>query len=51
MKIQISYLPGEAVRASWVKAFISKTFPKAKIKEREGETPRRIVYVTIKQKP
>ena len=49
MKVQISFLPSEASGASNLKVCLSKMFPKAKIKERDGSPPRRIIYATIKE--
>lgn len=49
MKVQISFLPTEATCAARLKASLSKMFPRAKIKEREGSPPRRIIYATIKE--
>ena len=49
MKIQISYLPEDATRALWVRTYIQKLFPKAKVKETEAQLPRRIVYITVRE--
>ena len=50
MKITISFLPAESTRALWVLTAVQKVFPKAKVKERTAQPPRKVLYISVKEK-